>query len=158
MQEANSTGAEHYRQRLEAFLRERHPRLVHAAGLLDSRSRAAAAAYREAIASGEDALRAATRADALLYEGLIFSKFDAIACLLALDYPVLPAERRRNLALEMEESLAGVFNRYNLDDGIYAREEYRRLLAELSEAVRRCLDGVRLPVLRKGRPPHHERL
>lgn len=158
MQEANSIGAEHYRRRLEAFLRERHPRLVHAIGLIDGRSRAAAAAYREAIASGEDALRAATRADALLYEGLIFSKFDTIGCLLALDYPVLPEERRRSLALEMEESLADVFNRYNLDDGIYAREEYRRLLAELSEAVRRYLDGVRLPVLRKGRPPHHERL
>ena len=158
MQEANSTGAEYYRRRLEAFLRERHPRLVHAAGLIEGRSRAAAAVYREAIASGEDALRAATRADALLYEGLIFSKFDAIGCLLALDYPVLPEERRRSLALEMEESLADVFNRYDLDDGIYAREEYRRLLAELSGAVRRYLDGVRLPALRRGRPPHRKQL
>lgn len=78
------------RRRLEAFLQERHPRLVHARQLIETRSRAAASLYRESVAAGEDTLRAATRADALLYEGLIFSKFDTLCCLLSIDYPLVP--------------------------------------------------------------------
>lgn len=145
---------DYYRRRLEIFLRERHPRLVHARRLIDSRSRAAASRYRESIASGEDALRAATRADALLYEGLIFSKFDTLSCLLATDYPLVPVDKRRSLALELEERFAGLFGRYNLDDGIYGREEYRHMLTELSSALRLCLEEHPLLVRRRGRPPH----
>lgn len=154
MNNDHAADTDYYRRRLEIFLRERHPRLVHARRLIDSRSRAAASRYRESIASGEDALRAATRADALLYEGLIFSKFDTLSCLLATDYPLVPADKRRSLALELEERFTGLFGRYNLDDGIYGREEYRRLLAELSAALRLCLEEHPLLVRRRGRPPH----
>lgn len=143
-----------YRRRLETFLRERHPRLVHARRFIDTRSRAAASLYREAVAAGEDALRAATRADALLYEGLIFSKFDTLCCLLSIDYPLVPPEKQRSLAMELEERFAGLFDRYNLDDGIYGREEYRHLLAELSAALRLYLEQHPLLIRRKGRPPH----
>ena len=87
MKNDHAADTEHYRRRLEAFLQERHPRLVHARQLIETRSRAAASLYRESVAAGEDTLRAATRADALLYEGLIFSKFDTLCCLLSIDYP-----------------------------------------------------------------------
>ena len=127
MKNDHAADTEHYRRRLEAFLQERHPRLVHARQLIETRSRAAASLYRESVAAGEDTLRAATRADALLYEGLIFSKF---------------------------ERFAGLFDRYNLDDGIYGREEYRHLLAELSAVLRLYLEQHSLLVRRKGRPPH----
>lgn len=144
----------HYRRRLEAFLQERHPRLVNARQLIETRSRTAASLYRESVAAGEDTLRAATRADALLYEGLIFSKFDTLSCLLATDYPLIPPEKRRSLALELEEQFAGLFDRYNLDDGIYGREEYRYLLTELAAALRLYLEQHPLLMPRRGRPPH----
>ena len=154
MKNDHAADTEHYRRRLEAFLQERHPRLVHARQLIETRSRAAASLYRESVAAGEDTLRAATRADALLYEGLIFSKFDTLCCLLSIDYPLVPPDKRRSLALELEERFAGLFDRYNLDDGIYGREEYRHLLAELSAALRLYLEQHPLPVCRRGRPPH----
>lgn len=146
---------DYYRQRLEAFLRERHPRLIHARRFIDTRSRAAASLYREAVVAGDNMLRAITRADSLLYEGLIFSKFDTLCCLLSIDYPLVPPEKRRSLAMELEERFSGIFDRYNLDDGIYGREEYKKLLTELSEALRLYLEAHPLPIRRKGRPPHH---
>ena len=65
MKNDHAADTEHYRRCLEAFLQERHPRLVHARQLIETRSRAAASLYRESVAAGEDTLRAATRADAL---------------------------------------------------------------------------------------------
>lgn len=154
MRNDHAADTDYYRRRLEVFLQERHPRLVHAGQLIDSRSRAAASLYREAIASGEDTLRAATRADALLYEGLIFSKFDTLSWLLATDYPLVPAEKQRSVAIELEKHFTDIFGRYNLDDGIYDREEYRGLLTELSEALRLYMEEHPLLIRRKGRPPH----
>lgn len=154
MKNDHAADTEYYRRRLEAFLQERHPRLVHARQLIETRSRAAASLYRESVAAGEDMLRAATRANALLYEGLIFSKFDTLCCLLSIDYPLVPPEKQRSLAMELEKRFTGIFDRYNLDDGIYGREEYRYLLAELSAALRLYLEQHPLPVCRRGRPPH----
>ena len=154
MKNDHAADTDYYRRRLEAFLQERHPRLVRACRLIDTRSWAAASLYRESVASGEDALRAATRADALLYEGLIFSKFDTLSCLLSTDYPLIPPDKRRSVALELEERFAGLFDRYNLDDGIYGREEYRHLLAELTTALRLYLEQHPLLIRRRGRPPH----
>ncbi len=154
MKNDHAADTEYYRRRLEAFLQERHPRLVHARQLIETRSRAAASLYRESVAAGEDMLRAATRANALLYEGLIFSKFDTLCCLLSIDYPLVPPEKQRSLAMELEKRFTGIFDRYNLDDGIYGREEYRYLLAELSAALRLYLEQHPLPVCRRGRPSH----
>ena len=154
MKNDHAADTEYYRRRLEAFLQERHPRLVHARQLIETRSRAAASLYRESVAAGEDMLRAATRANALLYEGLIFSKFDTLCCLLSIDYPLVPPEKQRSLAMELEKRFTGIFDRYNLDDGIYGREEYRYLRAELSAALRLYLEQHPLPVCRRGRPSH----
>lgn len=154
MKNDHAADTEYYRRRLEAFLQERHPRLVHARQLIETRSRAAASLYRESVAAGEDMLRADTRANALLYEGLIFSKFDTLCCLLSIDYPLVPPEKQRSLAMELEKRFTGIFDRYNLDDGIYGREEYRYLLAELSAALRLYLEQHPLPVCRRGRPSH----
>ena len=154
MKNDHAADTEYYRRRLEAFLQERHPRLVHARQLIETRSRAAASLYRESVAAGEDMLRAATRANALLYEGLIFSKFDTLCCLLSIDYPLGPPEKQRSLAMELEKRFTGIFDRDNLDDGIYGREEYRYLLAELSAALRLYLEQHPLPVCRRGRPSH----
>ena len=154
MKNDHAADTEYYRRRLEAFLQERHPRLVHARQLIETRSRAAASLYRESVAAGEDMLRAATRANALLYEGLIFSKFDTLCCLLSIDYPLVPPEKQRSLAMELEKRFTGIFDRYNLDDGIYGREEYRYLLAELSAALRLYLEQHPLPVCRRGRQSH----
>ena len=154
MKNDHTADTEHDRRRLEAFLQERHPQRVQARQLLETRSQAAASLYRESVAAGEHTLRTATRADALLYEGLIFSKFDTLCCLLSIDYPLVPPEKQRSLAMELEKRFTGIFDRYNLDDGIYGREEYRHLLAELSAALRLYLEQHSLLVRRKGRPPH----
>ena len=47
MKNDHAADTEYYRRRLEAFLQERHPRLVHARQLIETRSRAAASLYPE---------------------------------------------------------------------------------------------------------------
>ena len=74
--------------------------------------------------------------------------------MLSIDYPLVPPEKQRSLVMELEKRFTGIFDRYNLDDGIYGREEYRHLLAELSAALRLYLEQHPLPVCRRGRPPH----
>lgn len=123
----------YYRNRLEEFIRERHPRLIHAYKLIGTRSNLAAQTYKEAIESGESPLAASARADTVLYEDLIFSRFDTLRCILATEFPMIPAHRQRSLALTLETYCEDVFARYNLDDGMVARSEYNHLIVELTK-------------------------
>lgn len=126
----------YYRNRLEEFIRERHPRLIHAYKLIGTRSNLAAQTYKEAIESGESPLAASARADTVLYEDLIFSRFDTLRCILATEFPMIPAHRQRSLALTLETYCEDVFARYNLDDGMVARSEYNHLIVELTNTLR----------------------
>lgn len=136
MKDTSTCDFYYYRKRLAAFIQERHPRLVHAQHFIDMRSQQAAEAYAEVLASGGNIFTATARADSILYEGLIFSRFDTLCCILATEYPSIPTKRHRTLALELEPHCKEVFERYNLDDSLVNRSEYNHLIAELIDAVR----------------------
>lgn len=146
----------YYRKRLTTFIEERHPRLVGARQLIDTRSQRAADAYAETLASGGNIFTAHARADAILYEGLIFSRFDTLCCILTTEYPEIPAKRLRALALELEPHCKDVFEHYNLDDGLVNRSEYNHLISELIEAVRNYYAQNHILLRRTGRP-HREK-
>ena len=61
----------HFRRRLESFINERHPNLKNAQRLIATRS---------------------VQADALLFEGLLFSKYDTIRCIIATEFPKIPPD------------------------------------------------------------------
>lgn len=126
----------YHRNRLKEFLRERHPRLVQSRRLIDIRSEQAAKTYQTAIDKGESPLAASAKADTILYEGLIFSRFDTLRCILATEFPMVRPKQQRTLALELEPYCEPVFAHYNLDDGLVARSEYNHLIVELIETLR----------------------
>ena len=108
--------ADYYRRRLEEFLAERHPQLTGARELVATRSNRAYAVYRTTLAQGFSPLKATARADAVLYEGLIFSRYDLLRDILATDYPQIPEYQLRPLALQLCDICAPVFGSFNLDD------------------------------------------
>lgn len=65
----------HFRRRLESFINERHPNLKNAKRLIATRSVQAAQAFSSAVLAGDSETAARTKADALLFEGLLFSKY-----------------------------------------------------------------------------------
>ena len=136
MTKSQLTDPLYHRKRLAEFIRERHPRLVQARRLIDTRSEQAAETYQAAIKTGETPLTALAKADAILFEGLIFSRFDTLRCVLATEFPMVPPGQQRPLALELEPHCEDVFARYNLDDGLVARSEYNHLIVELIETLR----------------------
>lgn len=141
-----------YRRRLVAFLRERHPHLVHADRLIETRSQKAAEVFRRSKLAGQTTTKASAEADRVLYRGLIFSKFDTLRCILATEFPDISETRQRALAQEIGPYCAEVFGRYTLDDQLVERSEYNHLIVELIDAVRTYFDvneNIR-PV--KGRP------
>lgn len=142
----------YYRKRLTTFIEERHPRLVHAHQLINTRSARAADAFADTLASGGNIFTATARADAILFEGLIFSRFDTLRCILATEYPEIPTSRQRALALELEPHCKEVFERYNLDDGMVNRSEYNHLISELIHAVRAYFAHNHILLRRAGRP------
>ncbi|BFK95048.1 DUF1896 family protein [Alistipes onderdonkii] len=147
----------YYRKRLTSFIEDRHPRLAHAQQLIDTRSQRAAAAYAETLASGGNIFTATARADSILYEGLIFSRFDTLYCILTTEYPEIPDKRLRVLAQDLEAPCKDVFEHYNLDDGLVNRSEYNHLISELITAVRLYFEQNPLLLRRAGRPRRNEK-
>lgn len=142
----------YYRRRLEEFLRERHPQLAHSERLVTMRSELAARTFGEALDAGEGLLTASARAEAVLYEGLIFSRYDTLRCILHTEFPMIPQHQHRNLAQTLQPVCEQVFARYNLDDGLVARSEYNHLIVELIETLRSYFEQNNLFITRRGRP------
>lgn len=140
------------RKRLSEFIRERHPRLFRSRKFIEERSNKAAAAYRKALEEGDDATSAALRAEAVLFQGLIFSRFDTLRCILATEFPMIPLSQQRSLAIELEPLYEDIFSRYTLDDDLVNRSEYNHLLAELIEALKLYFQQNPIFMPRRGRP------
>lgn len=154
MKNKHAADSQYFRKRLETFIHERHPRLEHAVRLIDTRSELAAETYWEAIHAGAGPMVAIAKADTVLYEGLIFSRFDTIRCILATEFPLIPPNRQRQIAVELEQSCNEIFEKYNLDDGLVQRSEYNHLIMELITACRSFFDRNPLLLRRMGRPTH----
>lgn len=97
------------------------------------------------------------RADSILYEGLIFSRFDTLCCILTTEYAEIPNNRLRILAQELEEHCKEVFEHYNLDDGLINRSEYNHLICELITSVRLYFKQNPILLRRSGRPRRNKK-
>lgn len=79
-----------YMRRLRTFLEERHPTLCCAEDMIRTRSEKARFTCLRKLDEGCSSVAARKAADAVLFEGLIFSKFDTVRCILATEFPVVP--------------------------------------------------------------------
>lgn len=116
---------------LFSFLRKSHPEKAHDKDFILLRSEFAAESYANAINNGYTQLSAEEIASSVLYEGLLFSRYDTIRNVLVNEFTIIPLERIDSLAMELLVPSQEVFSEYPIDDSFAASPEYSALYTEL---------------------------
>ncbi len=116
---------------LLSYRKESHPQLATDTDFIRLRSEAAAKSYADAIANGYSHQSAEEIASSILYEGLLFSRYDTIRNVLINEFTIVPAERIDSLALELLTPCEEVFAEYPISDTFASSPEYTTLYTEL---------------------------
>lgn len=95
------------------------------------RSELAAESYAGAIANEYTHQSAEEIASSILYEGLLFSRYDTIRNVLINEFTIIPSERINSLAMELLVPTEEVFSEYPIDDSFANSPEYPLLYTEL---------------------------
>lgn len=144
-------------ERLTRFLQVRHPPKQWKVRFIERRSDSANECYHHSIADGATEAQALRAADKVLFQGLLFSKFDTVSLILATDFPVIPENQRQEVALKLVPICAPIFQTYELGDDFAERPEFRLLKEELRTGIRNWIDengvpGYHSPVREERRP------
>jgi len=131
MKKKNKQELSYYGLLLLSYLKESHPERVGDKDLIRLRSELAAESYAEAIASGYSHQSAEELASSILYEGLLFSRYDTIRNVLINEFTIVPTERIDSLAMELLTPCEEVFLDYSIDDSFAHSPEYNSLYTEL---------------------------
>ena len=125
-----------FRLSLTDFLRESHPERLKDNRFIISCADAAAEAYEQAIRDGDTPQEAGDRANAVLFSGLHFSKFDTLKNILWNEFSdEVPEEDAREMAMKLLTECESVFSRYPLTDGFAFETEYELLYTELTGTI-----------------------
>ena len=116
---------------LLSYLKESHPQKAGDNDFITLRSERAAEAYADAVANGYSQSSAEEIASSILYEGLLFSRYDTLRNVLINEFTIVPAERINTLALELLAPAEEVFSEYPIDDSFASSPEYPLLYTEL---------------------------
>lgn len=116
---------------LLSFLKESHPEKASDKDFILLRSELAAESYAGAIADGYTQQSAEEIASSILYEGLLFSRYDTIRNVLINEFTIIPSERIDNLAMELLVPVEEVFSEYPIDDSFTNSPEFTLLYTEL---------------------------
>ena len=108
------------------------------------RSRAAATAYREAIAAGWNEAAARIESENALFKGLVFSKYDTVRSILALEFPNIPSDRKPRITEKLLPLCETVFINYDLRDDFLTKPVYRDMIKELTKLIRHLLDDLEM--------------
>ncbi|KAA6323660.1 hypothetical protein EZS27_026922 [termite gut metagenome] len=118
------------------FLRESHPQLSSNDEFITSRSEAAAESYEQAVRNGSNPIEAAEQANAVLFEGLHFSKHDTLVTVLWNEFAdVVPQSEAGAFALSLLPSCEPVFAKYPLGDDFAYDPLFDLLYTELTGIV-----------------------
>lgn len=134
-----------FSKRLQAFLHDQHPQLENKGRFIDRRSRHAAEAYQAAIAVGNTSETALRQAEATLFRGLLFSKFDTLCLILATDHPAIPEPQQREVAIRLLRVCEPIFAEYALNDDFATTTAFRQLKADLRQSVRNWFEDNGVP-------------
>jgi hypothetical protein len=116
---------------LLSFLKESHPEKANDKDFIFLRSELAAESYANSIADGYTQQGAEEIASSVLYEGLLFSRYDTIRNVLINEFTIIPSERINSLAMELLTPCEKVFLEYSINDSFANSPEYTALYTEL---------------------------
>lgn len=126
----------YFQLRLLAFLQENHPEKINDHGFVRQRSELAALVYSEAILNGQNHFKAESVANAELYRGLHFSKYNTLFEILSEEFAdTVNEDKIDQYALELLPLCETVFLAYPLNDGFADTPEYEKLYTELSGKI-----------------------
>ena len=131
MKKKHNRELSYYGLLLLSYLKESHPLKVDDNDFISLRSEQAAQAYADAIINGYSQQSAEETASSILYEGLLFSRYDTIRNVLINEFTIVPVERINTLALELLAPAEEVFSEYPIDDSFANSPEYALLYTEL---------------------------
>jgi hypothetical protein len=132
----------YFRLSLMAFLKESHPERLQDNRFILSCTDAATAAYEQAIRSGDTPLEALEQANAVLFEGLHFSKYDTLKNILWNEFSEeVPEDEAKEMAMELLPECESVFAQYPLSDGFACEPEYELLYTELTGVIALYLES-----------------
>jgi len=121
----------YYRLLLLSYLKESHPDKAEDNDFIKLRSDSAAEAYSNAVTNGYSHQAAEETASSILYEGLLFSRYDTIRNILINEFSFIPIEKINNLAIELLAPCEEVFSDYPIDDDFAGKSEFMDLYTEL---------------------------
>lgn len=134
-----------FSERLQTFLHEQHPQLENRSRFIDRRSRHAAETYQAAVIVGETSDVALRQAEATLFRGLLFSKFDTLCLILATDHPAIPEQQQREVAIRLLRICEPIFAEYALNDDFATTTEFRQLKTDLRQSIRNWFEDNGVP-------------
>jgi hypothetical protein len=132
----------YFRLSLTDFLRESHPERLKDNRLIIACTDAATEAYEQAIRSDSTPDEAIDQANAVLFDGLYFSKHDTLKNILWNEFPdEVPEEEAGDLAIKLLPGCEPVFAGYLLSDGFAYEPEYELLYTELAGTIALYLES-----------------
>jgi hypothetical protein len=135
----------YFRLSLADFLRESHPERLKDGRFILACTDAATEAYEQAIRNGDTPMEAAEQANAVLFSGLHFSKYDTLKNILWNEFfNEVPEDEAGEWAIQLLPECEPVFARYLLTEGFAYEPEYELLYTELTGTVALYLESHEL--------------
>ena len=135
----------HFRLSLADFLRESHPELLKDEHFILACTESALDTYEQAIRNGDTPVEAAEQANAVLFSGLHFSRYDTLKNILWNEFAdEVPEETASDLAIQLLPECEGVFANYPISDGFAYEPEYELLYTELTGTIALYLESHEL--------------
>ena len=135
----------YFRLSLTAFLKESHPERLKDNRFILSCADAATEAYEQAILSGDTPEEAGEQANAVLFNGLHFSKHDTLVNILWNEFADdVPEDEAKEMAMKLLPECESVFAEYPLSDNFAYEPEYELLYTELTGTIALYLESHEL--------------
>jgi hypothetical protein len=130
---------------LMEFLKESHPERLKDERFILACTDAATEAYAQAILNGSSPAEAAEQANVILYNGLHFSKHDAIVNILWNEFfNEVPEDEAKEWAVKLLPECEPIFSQYPLSAGFAYEPEYELLYLKLTGTIALYLESHEL--------------
>lgn len=124
---------------LRLYLRDSHPDLTDEQ-FVERRGNAALTEYCAAVRQGSNHLDAMTRADAVLFSGLRFSKFEELRYIVREWFDEVPEDGVDAFCMKMLRQCRRIFNKYPIDDDFALSAQYQDMQIELTGFIQNQIE------------------
>ena len=132
----------YFRLSLMAFLKESHPERLKDKPFILSLTDAATESYEQTIRNGGSPQEAIEQANAILFNGLHFSKHDTLVNILWNEFAdEVPEDEAKEMAMKLLPECEFVFADYPLSDAFAYEPEYELLYTELTGTIALYLES-----------------